>query len=854
MVPAERGLVTYSVEFRGSARRAIAAIWPQQELEIPDVYKGVDFRFYRGRQGAEYDWIVAPHADPTVISLGFPASTRLAVDVAGNLEIQYPDVSFRHNKPVAFQETAGIRTPVEARWELLGRDCATFRIGPYDRSRILVIDPVIAYSVGFGGTKRDPAYDIPKLFAVDREGASYFAGVASTADFPVTADAFQHERRGQNDIFVSRVSKDGNRLEFSTLLGGSSTEEPTALAVDNNGDIYVASVTRSGDFPGAGGAGFAVSKISGGSGRLVYTYGWPGRVNAIVPRPDGSILLAGAIRAKDIPAVPGAYQATFQSSLSGFVAKLDAEGKSLQLMTYFSGSDEESVSALGLDAAGNIYLAGVTLSSDLPTTSGAFQSRRPPCIEVICDDLFVAKFSPDGSRLLYSTYIGGNYRDFDPVLAVDEAGHAFLAATTWSRDFPTTPDSFQPSMGTALTSSFILKLSTDGTSLVYSTYVGSNTYPKGIAINGEGEAHVAYYAIGVPLPEVEPPQTGPGEPRLGRFCRNTPWSSTSDLSPCLDGYLVILSALGDKLRFASFLGDNEHDQLIGIGFAPNGDVMVGGGALIYPPATLIFGFQEASTFVTRIRREGTAVNTRPEWLRSPDRLDAPVTRPSLTPGSLRSLFGVGLAESPGTRIADTDPLPQEIDGVWVEVGDRNAPLLAVSSQEGLDQINFVVPREVFPKTFPAGNFFIPVTVHNNGARSITFWLSASSGGAPSFLRQPDGLAYIRHLDGTLVDRSNPAKRGEVVEGYGSGNDLVEPPVLTGEAAPDSPPSHNVRTHRLDVGRIPATVLFTGLMPGSSSLYMVRFQIPETAPSGEVELRTLTPDGLLSQGTYRTVVD
>src|SRR5437899_453391 len=244
--------------FRGSDRK----LWQTNvatygKVRYQDVYPGVDLIYY-GQQGQlEYDFIVAPGADPQAIALSFAGTRRVAIDhQTGDLVLQAGKHEVRFHQPVAYQLSANNeKNFIAAHYALTANNKITFQIAPYDHSKALVIDPTLSYSTYLGSTINDYGNSI----AVDAAGNAYVVGYTSSLTFPVTSGAFQTTcgggcPTGTFDAFVSKLNPTGTALVYSTYLGGSGKEFGNGIAVDATGDVYIVGQTFSSDFPVTAGA------------------------------------------------------------------------------------------------------------------------------------------------------------------------------------------------------------------------------------------------------------------------------------------------------------------------------------------------------------------------------------------------------------------------------------------------------------------------------------------------------------------------------------------------------------------------------------------------------------------------
>jgi photosystem II stability/assembly factor-like uncharacterized protein len=402
--------------------------------------------FYGNQRDLEYDFKVAPGADPAGIKISFEstgARAPLSIDKSGDLIIETASGPLRQRKPFAYQVVDGANQQVAAQYVLEGSRVG-FRTGRYDKSKPLIIDPVLSYSTYLGASGAETGWAI----AVDSAGAAYIAGQTNSPNFPTTQDAFQKSSTGASDVFVIKLNPAGNALVYSTYIGGAGDDFGFGIAVDAAENAYVTGQTSSPNFPTK-------------------------------------------------PPFP------FLDSTSIFILKLNPTGNALVYSTLLGGIGIDTGKAIAVDSTGAVYVTGETFARDFPVFN-AFQSqfRGGLCLfddfGVICTDAFVAKMNPEGTALVYSTYLGGNGTDTGTSIAVDSAGAAYVTGQTASTDFPITPGAFQRQSGGSSTGrgfggdAFVTKLAPSGSSLVYSTYLGggSDERGSGIAIDSEGSAYI----------------------------------------------------------------------------------------------------------------------------------------------------------------------------------------------------------------------------------------------------------------------------------------------------------------------------------------------------------------------------
>jgi hypothetical protein len=469
------------------------------KVKYEGVYPGVDLVYYGNQGQLEYDFVVAPGADPHFVTLAFEGAREVHIDARGELVLGVEGGEVRQHKPVIYQEVAGVKREVAGHYVMKGTRQVGFRVAAYDPSRPLIIDPVLVYSTYLGGSAEDSGSGI----AVDAAGSAYVTGQTLSIDFPTTAGAPQTTRAEGPDAFVTKLDSTGSGLVYSTYLGGSISDSAQSIAVDSAGSAIVTGATSSTDFPTTAGAAqtthaggeldaFVTKLDATGSGLVFSTYlggsdGQSGR--GIAVDGAGSAYVTGYTYSTDFPTTLGAAQTTNAGFADAFVTKLDATGSGLVFSTYLGGIEADVSFGIAVDFAGSAYVTGDTNSTDFPTTAGAAQPTFAGAT-----DAFVTKLDATGSGLVYSTYLGGSgdAGDAGRDIAVDAAGSAYVSGVTSSTDFPTTAGAVQTTYGGHFFDAFVTKLSSTGSALVYSTYLGGNfdDFLGDIAVDSAGSAYV----------------------------------------------------------------------------------------------------------------------------------------------------------------------------------------------------------------------------------------------------------------------------------------------------------------------------------------------------------------------------
>jgi hypothetical protein len=522
-----------------------------------DVYPGIDVTYYGNQRQLEYDFVVAPGADPRRVTLAFEGARDVRIDASGELVLDLENGEVRQHKPVIYQERQDGRQQIAGEYVMTGAREVGFRVDTYDTSRPLVIDPVLVYSTYLGGAGDDTGHAI----AVDGAGSAYVAGLTSSLIFPVTAGAFQTTiGGGLADSFVTKLDASG-AIVFSTYLGGTGLDSALRIAVDNTGAAYVAGVTDSVNFPTTAGAfqpsiagindGFVTKLNANGSALIYSTYVGGSSADegsAIAIDVAGNAYVAGRTTSEDFPVTPGAFQTSIGGPANGFVAKLNTAGTGLVYSTYLGGSGSDQAVAIGVDAAGSAYAAGVTSSADFPVTAGALQG-----ILSGSTDAFVTKLDTTGTALAYSTYLGGSGDEQARGIAVDTAGSAYAVGATSSSNFPTSSGAFQTAAGGAQ-DAFVTKLDAAG-ALDYSTYLGGANadLAAAIAVDAVGRASVTGSTASAAFPIT----SGAPQPALAGIA---------------NAFVSTLDSTGSTLSHSTFLGGSSID--VGVGIAVDSTVGV----------------------------------------------------------------------------------------------------------------------------------------------------------------------------------------------------------------------------------------------------------------------------------------
>jgi Beta-propeller repeat len=465
-------------------------------LSAPNVYDGIDMVFYSHGGELEYDFLVAPGADPKQIRLAFEGLDRTRIDTnSGDLLLTAAGgAEVRQVRPKVYEQAGKRKTEIAAAYELLDRKQAAFTLAPYDHRHKLVIDPTVSFTTFLAGNGEDMAYAI----AVDSSGNSYVTGETNSTNFPTNA-GIQGDQPGQ-DAFVTKLSPSGAIL-FSNYWGGNGADGGTGIAVDTTG-VFVTGTTNSTNFPGVWyapnnghyhafvtkfslGANGIYSTIVGGSG---YDYS-----NAIALDTAHAAYITGYTSSADFPSV-GSWHTTYGGSNDAFVVKV-VPGGSVGASAYLGGTGDDTAWGIAVDQSGYAWIAGLTCSPNFPHTG-------PITIVPGCNT-FVTRLSNTFSGIFFSTEFEGGTA---AAIAVDPNYNAYVAGNTYYASVATTPGTFQPIKPSPYNSysAFVTKLDPLG-GIMYSTYLSGangNTFAKAIAVDAGagGQVYVAGWTSSTTFP------------------------------------------------------------------------------------------------------------------------------------------------------------------------------------------------------------------------------------------------------------------------------------------------------------------------------------------------------------------
>ncbi|MBU4054892.1 MAG: SBBP repeat-containing protein [Proteobacteria bacterium] len=422
--------------FHGTGPKKTLAMF--EGVSVGNICPGVALTVKAAGRNVEKLFIVAPGADPAMIRMKVEGG-KLALAKSGELEVNTAKGPVCFTAPVAFQtDEKGNRETIPVTYALNDNSYG-FQLGDYDRSRELVIDPLLAstYLGGSGTSYIETAYDV----AVDSAGKIYVAGTTDSSDFPVTDGS---SLQGDTDGFIAKFSSDLSTLEAAIFIGGDAYDQVTSLVLA-----------------------------------------------------DGKIYAAGSTSSSDFPVTTGAYSETLSGNSDAFVCILDEDLSTLEFSTLIGGSGGEQDTEIAIGETGDVFMVLICDSGDFPMAGNPFDSTFNMCKNFF-NDVIVARLSGDLSTLKASTYFGGSCSEYgygyesNPRIALDDAGKVWIAGITESRDFPTTDGAFLRSKPYDAEYVFVSRLDADLSTLEASTLAGCahRSFRVGLAL-GHGDVYVA---------------------------------------------------------------------------------------------------------------------------------------------------------------------------------------------------------------------------------------------------------------------------------------------------------------------------------------------------------------------------
>jgi|GEM_PF-1965585 len=506
-----------------------------------DVWKGIDLAYFFSPAGLKYEYYISPEANLNDLRIKVEGAELTTQGTTLKMATSHGDIMDTNLLVYDCETKQNIPSHFAVHHNVLSFDGI-----PEERDNSIVIDPLV-YSTLIGGSDEDQSMDI----AIDSDKNIYVCGSTRSNDFPVMPDSYQDEKDGdyQEDGFIIKLNPEGNALVYSTYFGGSEYDIINGIEVDQQNYVYITGVTESYDFP--------ITK--------------------------------------------GAYQESYKGISDGFVSKFDANGTILVYSTFIGGSDYENAQAIDLDSDSNAYITGNCTSKDFPVTTEAYQKTYSGRITI-----FLSKLDPTGQHIRYSTFLGGFEEDnsYDIVvdnsfdIEVDEDGNAYVTGETNSPDFPVSSDAYQKNLNGWSTDSFISKINSTGSKLLYSSYFGGSSSEKGykLEVDPKGVVFICGITTSHDL------SVTPGAYQITTSSYDSGW----------DCFITKLDISSSSLIYSTYLGGSSEDKANGFSVDEDGNAYITGYTVstdfpITRSTYRIFNQDSDDVFITKLNKTGTNV-------------------------------------------------------------------------------------------------------------------------------------------------------------------------------------------------------------------------------------------------------
>ena len=503
-----------------------------EELDMGEIYEGISLRLKAHGNTVEKYFSVKPGADPETIRVKLGGAKALTIDKYCRIEVEADAGAVIFSRPFAYQEIDGKKVDVAVDYRIIGgqetpykkegvtlpaipclfsllplhysgqtgQDCLPVPIGyglnvpSYNKTKELVIGPLVA-STYIGGKSADVILSL----ATDASGNVYAAGHTRSLDFPTTTEAYDASYNGGSDAFIVKLNATMTNIISCTYLGGSAEESLRSMAVDTEGNVYVAGYTWSMDFPTSVGAlcrtfrggniDAFISRFDATLSTLIAsTYLGGGSEDhgySLALDPNGSVYLAGRTLSANFPTTEGAYDVSRRGYGDVFTSKINGYLSNIIASTLLGGTSDDIARCVTVDAQGNVYVSGETASPDFPVTGGSYNTSHNGEV-----DGFVSKLKGDLTGLLASTFLGGSSEDGISAILKHTDGGVYVSGRTASADFPTTILAYDTIHGGGGYDAFVSRLSSDLAYLPASTFLGGVSHDRCRAITADARGDI----------------------------------------------------------------------------------------------------------------------------------------------------------------------------------------------------------------------------------------------------------------------------------------------------------------------------------------------------------------------------
>lgn len=827
-----------------------------------DAYPGIDLVYRATGQTIEYDWIVAPGADPRQISMSFQGADEIRIDSSGDLLLRIGGSEIREKRPQIFQDGPGGQREIAGEFVRRGHKVG-FEVAKYDPARTLTIDPVLQYATHLGGTGNavDKSGDQALSVAMDATGNAVVAGVTFSTDFPTKTGLYQDPGAIIN-AFIAKLnpaSSGGSSLVWSTYFGGTVQTDAEAVALDPQGNVYVTGITYASNIPimsafqsttpNASTPHAFVAKLSSAGNQLVYS-SFLGGVStdvgySIAVNASGNAWITGITNSSNFPIHGNAYDPNPHGTEDGFVTEVSADGTQLLYSSYLGG-DYAVLYGITLDAKGNAYVVGYSQTGDFPIVNG-YQTVYP---SGAVRAGVVSEINPTVTpSLVYSTYLGGAMAGTILfTVSVDAKGNIYVGGRTASSEFPVTenaiePLSFFPNQQIPGTTGVVAELNPSAQAsaqLEYSTFLGGGAFDEVLGIGLDSNGHIVVGGT------TESPNFPTTPDALQAVYTGVAVKGTYPNK----GFLSVIdpTMTGTKgLVYSTFYGGQLADTLNGMGVNAAGTA-----AAIVGQAMSQDLFVTPSAFQPKLSTSlGDAFIATFNLAQSGPVLNSMVDAASFanngnkfSPGELVTFFGLNLGPEAltGAELDQNGNLANALAGCQVLIDGTPAPLVYVQA----GQVSAVLPYELTPDIGGGLNNYAQMVCNNIGGNLFEFSVVAASPAIFSATEMGTGQGAILNQDGSYNSASNPAAAGSIVQIFATGGGVLTPAGQDGRI--ENGPVSTIPTPVLPVTVTFGTtaspsISYAGVAPGDvDGILQVNAQVPSGLTPGNVPL-------VLNIGTY-----
>jgi uncharacterized protein (TIGR03437 family) len=845
-----------------------------------NVYPGADLVFHATAQTIEYDWILAPGADPSQIKMSFQGASEIRIEKSGDLVLRISDVEVREKRPRLYQDSSQGPKEIEGRFVRRGRTIG-FEVAAYDRSRTLTIDPVLTYATHLGGSGNtlNQIGDYAASVAVDKKGNVLVVGTTFSTNFPTKNGLYQAQASIDN-AFITKLNPAGSvgsSIVWSTYLGGNITTQAFGVAVDSQGSVYVTGDTRATDFPlqnafqttintnpictltntvkASCGKVFATKFSSGGDQLLYSTYlgGTTGEDQGVSIAVDstGSAWITGYTQSLDFPVMGNYAQTGLHGQQAGFVSKVSADGSQLVYSSYLGGNNVDYLAAITVDSAGNAYVAGWSSSTTFPVVN-AYQAAPPNTVRSGVVAKINANVSPS---LIYSTFLGGTVDGgLLNAIAVDSKGNIYVGGRTASATFPVTANAIQTAAalgaeGVAATGAIVAELNPaeqGAAQLEYSTFLtgGLLDQVNAIQLGQNGQIVVAGFTQSFVFPTTS-----------DAFQRDYA-GFVIDGVPSSKAFLSIIDptvAGMNGLVYSTFYGGSYSEDANAMALDPTGTVATIAGSATSPDLFVTASAYQpklSSTYGDAFVATFYLAQSGPVVASMVNAASFAKANRNFAPGEIVTLFGSNLGPKmlAGAELDSTGHLATTLAGCQFLVNATPAPLVYVQA----DQVSAILPYELTPQVGGDLENYAQMVCNGTPGNVFEFSVAAADPAIFSATQTGQGQAAVLNQDGSYNSASNPAAGGSIVQIFATGEGVLAPAGQDGRIETGPVAS-------IPVPALPVTVTFgttaspnityAGVAPGEvDGLLQIDAQLPTGLTPGNVPIvlnigKNASPQGL-----------